>query len=119
MTQKLKPEKLVIELAFGKANDVAPDYGEQFPSEVVLQQNYPNPFNPQTAISFSLLAVGKVTLKVYDMLGRESAMLIDNKLMQAGTHTIQFDGSKLMSGVYFYRISANGVTVTKKLVVMK
>jgi photosystem II stability/assembly factor-like uncharacterized protein len=103
----------------GKTNNVPSDYEEQFPDKVILKQNYPNPFNPQTTINFLLHAAGKVTLKVYDVSGREVATLIDNKFLQAGSHTIYFDGSTLMSGIYFYRLTVNGNTVTKKLILLK
>mgnify|MGYP001603756245 CR=1 FL=1 len=98
--------------------EVKEDGNAQF--DFSLKQNYPNPFNPQTAISFSLLAVGNVTLKVYDILGREVATLINNEIMEAGRHEIQFDGSTLTSGVYFYRLNVDGkFSETKKLLLMK
>ena len=90
------------------------------PFDFSLKQNYPNPFNPQTAIGFSLLAVGNVTLKVYDILGQEVATLLNNEAMQVGRHEIQFDGSTLTSGVYFYRLNVDGkFSETKKLMLMK
>ena len=92
----------------------------EVPLAYSLEQNYPNPFNPTTAIGFSLLAVGNVTLKIYDILGREVATLLNNEKMEAGRHEIQFDGSTLTSGVYFYRLSVDGkFSETKKLVLMK
>ncbi|MEK7263943.1 MAG: T9SS type A sorting domain-containing protein, partial [Bacteroidota bacterium] len=106
--------------------EVKEDDNSQF--DFSLAQNYPNPFNPQTAISFSLLAVGNVTLKVYDVLGREVATLLNNETMQAGRHEIQFDGSKFPSGVYFYRLSVDGIdemhtgensVVVRKMLLMK
>ncbi|MEK6558250.1 MAG: T9SS type A sorting domain-containing protein [Candidatus Margulisiibacteriota bacterium] len=89
------------------------------PFDFSLAQNYPNPFNPQTAIGFSLLAVGNVTLKVYDVLGREVQTLLYNERIEAGRHEIQFDGSRLSSGVYYYRLQAGTFTETKKMVLMK
>jgi len=94
------------------------------PEEFSLQQNYPNPFNPQTVIGFSLLAVGNVSLKIYNVLGQEVATLLNNEAMDEGEHEIQFDASSLSSGVYFYRllVSEEGkqiFTETKKLVLMK
>ena len=95
------------------------------PEQFSLKQNYPNPFNPQTAIGFSLLAIGNVTLKVYDVLGREIATLLNNETMQAGKHAVNFNvetfhGTSLPSGVYFYRLSVDGkFSETKKLVLMK
>ncbi len=89
------------------------------PSGILLEQNYPNPFNPQTAIGFSLLAVGNVSLKIYDVLGREVTTLINNETMEEGMHEIQFDASRLSSGVYYYRLQAGTFTETKKMVLMK
>ena len=87
---------------------------------ISLLHNFPNPFNPTTVIGFSLLAVGNVTLKVYDVLGREVQTLLNNESMQAGVHEIQFDGSAMTSGVYFYRLSVEGkFSATKKFVLMK
>ncbi|MEK7264306.1 MAG: T9SS type A sorting domain-containing protein, partial [Bacteroidota bacterium] len=75
---------------------------------------------PTTAIGFSLLAVGNVTLKVFDVLGQEVATLLNNEQLEAGEHEIQFDGSALTSGVYFYRLSVDGkFSETKKFVLMK
>ncbi|MEK7264114.1 MAG: T9SS type A sorting domain-containing protein [Bacteroidota bacterium] len=85
-----------------------------------LSQNYPNPFNPKTAIGFSLQTAGIVTLKIYNTLGQEVEMLINNEKMEAGKHEIQFNGSTLPSGVYFYRISVDEkFSETKKFVILK
>ncbi len=93
-----------------------PEIGKK-KSQFSLEQNYPNPFNPQTAIGFSLLAVGKVSLKIYDVLGREVAVLLHNEQMDAGEHAIPFDGNKLSSGVYFYRLTiGNTFTQTKRMI---
>ena len=93
---------------------------EELPSGINLQQNYPNPFNPTTAIGFSLLAVGNVSLKIYNILGQEVATLLNNEQLEAGAHEIQFDASALTSGVYFYRLSVDGkFSETKKLILMK
>ncbi|HEY9167165.1 MAG TPA: phospholipase D-like domain-containing protein [Candidatus Kryptonia bacterium] len=99
--------------------------GNTLPKEYALSQNYPNPFNPSTAISYQLSAVSFVTLKVYDILGREVAALVNGSQV-AGTHLITFDGSRFASGVYFYRLSARSLsygnqhfTETKKLVLLK
>ncbi|MEK7263047.1 MAG: FG-GAP-like repeat-containing protein [Bacteroidota bacterium] len=95
------------------------------PEQFSLKQNYPNPFNPQTAIGFSLLAVGNVTLKVYDVLGREVQTLLNNERMEAGRHVAYFNvemfhGTSLPSGVYFYRLNVDGkFSETKKLVLTK
>jgi hypothetical protein len=81
----------------------------QVPDAYSLYQNYPNPFNPATTISFDLPEQAFVTLKVYNMLGQEVASLVDNQLMDDGTQEFQFDASNLSSGVYFYRIIAEGL----------
>jgi hypothetical protein len=83
-----------------------------------LSQNYPNPFNPATKINFSIPKGEFVSLKVYDILGREVSTLV-NKQMTVGTYSIDFDASKLSSGVYFYRLDAGSFTQTKKMIVQK
>lgn len=72
--------------------------------EFELSQNFPNPFNPTTIIKFVLPEAGKVTVKIYDVIGREISTLINNVFYERGSHTVNFDGSNLSSGVYFYRI---------------
>jgi len=77
--------------------------GEQLPHQCLLLQNYPNPFNPTTAISYQLSAVSVVTLKVYDVLGREVATLL-NAVRRPGDHTVQWNGVSYPSGVYYYTL---------------
>ena len=72
-----------------------------------LAQNYPNPFNPTTQIDFSLAVDSKVTLKIFDILGQEVVTLL-NENIAAGAHNVTFDASKLNSGVYLYKIDADG-----------
>lgn len=88
------------------------------PNTFAVDQNYPNPFNPATVISYKLPAVSYVSLKVYDILGKEVAILVNGK-QEAGTHVVAFDGSRLSSGVYFYRLVAGNMTSTKKMVLLK
>ncbi|MCR9131577.1 MAG: T9SS type A sorting domain-containing protein [bacterium] len=88
------------------------------PAGYVLEQNYPNPFNPSTNIEFSINEPGAVSLKVYDMTGREVASLIDGR-MNAGSHTVRFDASNLSSGVYIYVMQSNGVRLTNKMTLIK
>ncbi len=83
-----------------------------------LQQNYPNPFNPTTTIKFSVPKDGMVTLKVYNLLGQEVATLISEE-MQAGSYKVNFDASKLGSGVYFYKLQAGNNNATKKMILLK
>ncbi len=92
---------------------------ENTPFDFSLVQNYPNPFNPQTAIDFSLLALSNVTLKVYDILGREVATLINNEKKDAGKYSVQFDATNLPSGIYIYKLTAGSFIEMKKMVLMK
>ncbi|MBI5730066.1 MAG: T9SS type A sorting domain-containing protein [Ignavibacteriales bacterium] len=80
--------------------------------------NYPNPFNPTTSINYQLPENGFVTIKVYDMLGKEVAVLV-NENKSAGYHRVNFDASKLTSGVYVYTITANNFIQSKKMLLMK
>ena len=84
----------------------------------ILSQNYPNPFNPKTKINYSVPEFGLITIKVYDLLGKEVATLI-NEERNAGNYQIDFDGTGLPSGVYFYKLTAGNFSETKKLVLMK
>ena len=91
---------------------------EAFPEEFTLSQNYPNPFNPSTTIQFSLPQHAFVTLKVFDLLGREVATLLDEE-MRAGLYTKTFNAKNLSSGIYFYSLCSEGFTQTKKLMIIK
>jgi hypothetical protein len=88
------------------------------PLTPLLCQNYPNPFNPTTAISYQLPSLTFVTLKVYDMLGKEVATLVEG-VQSAGNHMVRFDGSAVRSGVYFCRLQAGSFNETKKLILVK
>jgi hypothetical protein len=88
------------------------------PSNFTLRQNYPNPFNPSTTIAFTLPLSSFVTLKIFDMSGREVASLASEEL-QAGNHTRQWNAQGFSSGVYYYRIQAGSYTETKKLILLK
>lgn len=94
------------------------------PAKYDMSQNYPNPFNPVTKINYELAFDSKVSLKIYDMLGREAASLVNNDLQKAGYYTVQLNGINLASGTYFYRITAKGINekdfiMTKKMVLIK
>lgn len=95
----------------------APLEGE-LPSGYVLEQNYPNPFNPVTTISFALPETGQVRLAVYDVLGREVAVLVD-KSLQGGQHALQFDAAGLPTGTYIYRLETASGSFAKQLILMK
>ena len=86
--------------------------------DYVLAQNYPNPFNPTTTISYTIPEDGMVTLKVYDVLGREVATLV-NEAQKVGRYEVNFDASRLASGVYFYRLAAGSHVITKKMLMLK
>lgn len=83
-----------------------------------LEQNFPNPFNPSTSIRFTVALEGNVMLKVYDLLGREVATLV-NENLKAGGYSTEFDASGLASGTYIYKLSANGTSVSRKMSVLK
>ncbi|HZY09890.1 MAG TPA: T9SS type A sorting domain-containing protein [Bacteroidota bacterium] len=84
-------------------------YSDIFPEQFELKQNYPNPFNPTTAIEFDLTEDALVTIKVYNMLGQEVATLAENDEFVEGVNDVDFNASRLTSGVYFYRLVANSV----------
>jgi hypothetical protein len=88
------------------------------PGRYVLEQNYPNPFNPSTKIQFSIVHRQLTIVKVFDVLGREVATLV-NELKEPGTYTVQFNASSLASGVYFYRLQAGNFVQTKKLLLLR
>lgn len=83
-----------------------------------LAQNFPNPFNPETSISFSLPVASNVSLRVFNLVGQEVATLVSGQTA-AGTHTVNFDGSNLTSGMYIYRLEAGEFSATRKMVLMK
>jgi hypothetical protein len=89
------------------------------PKIFTLSQNYPNPFNPITTIVFTLAEDGKVSLKVYDILGRQVATLVNEELKSGVLHKVSFNASQLSSGIYFYRLSSSKNSLVKKFVLMK
>jgi hypothetical protein len=88
------------------------------PTAFSLYQNYPNPFNPSTTIRYALSEDAHVTLRLYDILGREVATLVD-RFVETGYHHVNLDATSLASGVYFYRIEAGTFTNVKKLLLLK
>ena len=90
----------------------------ELPVKYSLSQNYPNPFNPTTKINFALPKQGLVTLKIYDVLGREVRSLV-NEVKAAGNYTVDFNASEFSSGVYFYRLQSEGFTDIKKMMLIK
>jgi hypothetical protein len=83
-----------------------------------LEQNYPNPFNPTTKIKYQIPELSFVTFKIYDVLGNEIVTLV-NEEKPAGTYEVEFDGTKLPSGIYFYRMQALNFVETKKMILLK
>jgi photosystem II stability/assembly factor-like uncharacterized protein len=92
--------------------------GSEIPKSFSLEQNFPNPFNPETNISFSIASTERVSLKIYDVMGREAAVVVNQRLTP-GMYTVNFDASSLPSGTYFYRITAGNFTETKKMALIK
>jgi hypothetical protein len=88
------------------------------PSKYTLYQNYPNPFNPSTNIKFDLAKSSVVKITIYDMLGREVAVPI-NEMMQSGTHEIRYTNINLSSGVYFYELKTDVFRDVKKMMLIK
>jgi len=109
------PNNLILKTV----DSVVTGIGEEInPNIFSLEQNYPNPFNPSTIIKFNLGKAGLTTLKVYNILGKEVAALINGEL-ESGSHEVIFDGSNLSSGVYFYTITSGTFTETRKMMLMK
>jgi len=88
------------------------------PNQFRLYQNYPNPFNPVTHLEFGIPDLGFVSLKVYDMLGKEAKTLI-NEIKPAGIYSVEFDGSDLPSGIYYYKIESGNFTQVRKMILVK
>ncbi|MBM4174569.1 MAG: T9SS type A sorting domain-containing protein [Ignavibacteria bacterium] len=101
------------------ATNIEIDY-ENYPTTINLSQNYPNPFNPLTKIDFEIYLPGLTTLKVYDMLGREIAALV-NENLSAGKYSVEFNSNiyNLPSGIYYYRLTNSGSSITKSFVLLK
>lgn len=104
-----------LQLSMDIVSDVTEDY---HPINFQLDQNYPNPFNPGTKIKFTVGTDQFVSIKVYDILGNEVASLV-NEEKPAGVYELEFDGSMLSSGVYFYKLIAGNFTQTKKMQLIK
>jgi hypothetical protein len=99
---------------------VATGVGDEpiIPSEITLSQNYPNPFNPTTQVTFALPSQMDVSVEVFDMLGRNVATL-SRGVMPAGSHTVDFDASRLTTGMYVVRLNAQGVSLSRKMMLVK
>jgi hypothetical protein len=100
------------------------NHGNFLPASFRLHQNYPNPFNPSTTIVFELVKRSTVSLTIYDVLGKEMFTLIENKVFDAGAHTTlwngrQRNGNTAASGIYFYRLTADGQTLSRSMILLK
>ena len=102
----------------GNLVSVEPVAGNEIPREFVLMQNYPNPFNPMTNFEIQMPKSGFVKLAVFDITGKEVAVLINQEL-NAGVYSVDFDASNLSSGTYFYRMGADNFSEIKKMVLVK
>lgn len=108
----------MFEVDITAASTANEDETAELPEGFSLQQNYPNPFNPTTSISFDLPQATAVKLSVFDVLGREVAVLVNGKLT-AGNHAVTFDAAGMQSGMYIYRLETANSTMTKSMVLMK
>ena len=92
---------------------------EELPIQLQLNQNYPNPFNPTTQINFNLPGQGFVNLSIYNSLGQKIAVLVGGEMLAAGSYSYSFDGSNLASGIYYYRLEANGTSLIRSMTLLK
>jgi hypothetical protein len=102
----------------GSSTDIEVDNFSPLPEKYLLEQNYPNPFNPTTIIKYQIPENSFVTLKIYDLLGKEVATLV-NKEQTKGFYSTEFNAEKLSSGVYFYRLHAGSFVETRKMILLK
>lgn len=100
------------------SNNKANEYNKAKPDSYLLNQNFPNPFNPSTQIRFAVPHYSFITLKIYDMMGREVKNLV-NEYKQAGYYNVTFDGSNLASGIYIYKLITGDFTDTRKMILIK
>ncbi len=109
-----------LKFASGVVTDVQVEQTSgRIPTSYVLEQNYPNPFNPSTAISFSVTERGRVSLRIYNLLGQVVATLLDD-VKEAGTYTLTFNAAAMPSGVYFYKLTPEGgAGVTRRMVLIR
>ena len=108
----------IIKTRTGGTTNIVNQISALMPENFLLRQNFPNPFNPVTHMQFGIPKSGFVSLKVFDMLGREIKTLI-NEIKPAGSYEVLFDGTDLASGVYFYKIESVDFTATKKMVLIR
>lgn len=107
-----------LETGSDPASNVEEIFGTEIPSAYKLGQNYPNPFNPETKIEYSLPKAGFISLKVFDLLGEEVALIFEG-MQREGNYIATFNAAKLSSGVYLYQLQAGDITLTKKFIYLK
>jgi hypothetical protein len=105
-------------IAYGDSPTEIKEVATDIPTSFALEQNYPNPFNPATKIRFGVGGAGFVRLKIYDVLGKEVATLVNEEL-KAGTYETNFDAAGLSSGLYFYKLTSGSFSETKKMTVLR
>jgi hypothetical protein len=115
-TYKYRLKQIDLNGQVNYSNEIEVVYNNVF--NFRLNQNYPNPFNPSTTISYQLSSEGFVTIKVYDVLGKELTTLV-NDIKQSGIHELNFDASDYGSGIYMYRMTINNFTQTRKMIILK
>ncbi len=102
----------------GIPTDIQDDIPQLLPEVFTLEQNYPNPFNPQTTFVFSLPIASHINLSIYNILGQKVTAVLDQRI-SAGKHSIKFDASDLSTGIYFYRLTSENATRTRKMILIK
>jgi hypothetical protein len=115
------PDEKMAEMARVELSGISEQPSARFsssPDGFQLAQNYPNPFNPETEITFTLPEASNVTLTVHNILGQVVEELVNSE-MQAGNHTVSWNGNNVASGVYFYRITAGPFSDTKRMLLLK
>lgn len=112
---KLEPRK---DSDFGAITVGVRREGDALPGKYELSQNYPNPFNPTTSIQYSIPVNGQVTLKIFNILGQQVQTLV-NTVQNSGSYVVNFDASRLSSGIYFYELRADQFVSVKKMVLLK
>lgn len=117
MSQPTSPNDIILKVYVTRTTGITQNNSE-IPTGYKLEQNYPNPFNPTTNIKFALPKSGAISLKVYNMLGKEVAVLV-NKDLQAGEYTVDFNAVNLASGIYFYKLQTNEFSQIRKMSLVK
>jgi hypothetical protein len=119
LVKRVTQSVLAMLVSFGGTITDVPEYKPpSIASSFVLEQNFPNPFNPKTAISYKLSAISFISLKVFDLLGREISILV-NEIQPSGKHTVKWNASGMPSGIYYYRLQVGQYSETKRCVLVR